>query len=621
MFTLAVYLAVFLGILFLQFSNNNGFILSIGTLRINGSETPDSRTGVRKPDLPLYISTKGITFFTDRRHPVLAFSPGGTGSALNLRSFIREDGRFTVEFDRGVTLSFFPAEVNTGAQDPENAAQNRAPDGGTPGGVQISAEIPETIAGIRLPYRLDRGVRLENTAGGLMLRSGTDFYRLDGAAFDGGPPGTTPPEISSLTVTADNPFVAYVLHDGRQEVSLAEIQADPAASEEAYAQAAEAFAAGIPALYHAAAASNSLQEELAAAYIAESAKNGTYTQAVASVPASFLSGGGRSYISSVYFNNLERNWTGWQAQNDLAVETYAGHLSAGNPELFTRRHLTGFLIANRRTEDFSRITALAEQAAAENRLTPRQAAGILELAAERSLLPDTVPAVGADTLARCEAVIRENLRYFHASGETPAALYLTGGGNTAPVLPALETADILIRCADGGAADPAWAAVGRLLAATVLHAAGDGSAVPENLPLPDPAGNRTGSAGDRTAGTVSAADIYARLYPLSSRYPHAVAVYPGYSVWTCADHVSVSSPQAGVLDITADFPAGQTHYMVVTGIPEFQRIQIYGIDFRTDPRFETYNSSGYRYHAGTGTLFLKMRHREEHETVRLFTGS
>ena len=39
--------------------------------------------------------------------------------------------------------------------------------------------------------------------------------------------------------------------------------------------------------------------------------------------------------------------------------------------------------------------------------------------------------------------------------------------------------------------------------------------------------------------------------------------------------------------------------------------------FRTDPRFETYNSSGYVYKKTTETLLLKSRHKTEFEKVRL----
>ena len=39
--------------------------------------------------------------------------------------------------------------------------------------------------------------------------------------------------------------------------------------------------------------------------------------------------------------------------------------------------------------------------------------------------------------------------------------------------------------------------------------------------------------------------------------------------------------------------------------------------FRTDPRFETYNSSGYVYKKSSETLLLKSRHKTEYEKVRL----
>jgi len=61
--------------------------------------------------------------------------------------------------------------------------------------------------------------------------------------------------------------------------------------------------------------------------------------------------------------------------------------------------------------------------------------------------------------------------------------------------------------------------------------------------------------------------------------------------------------------------------MVIRGIKPFYRIQLYGMDFRTDPRFESYNSSGYRYNEDTETLFLKMRHKVEMEDIVIYLGA
>ena len=57
--------------------------------------------------------------------------------------------------------------------------------------------------------------------------------------------------------------------------------------------------------------------------------------------------------------------------------------------------------------------------------------------------------------------------------------------------------------------------------------------------------------------------------------------------------------------------------MILNNVEPFKNIEIYGMKFRTDPRFETYNSSGYVYNARTKTLFLKYRQKSEIEVVRL----
>jgi hypothetical protein len=76
--------------------------------------------------------------------------------------------------------------------------------------------------------------------------------------------------------------------------------------------------------------------------------------------------------------------------------------------------------------------------------------------------------------------------------------------------------------------------------------------------------------------------------------------------------------EEGVLDVSVDFAAGETHYMMIRGLRPFTKIQLYGIDFRTDPRFERYDSSGWAYSASEQTLILKMKHKSPIEHVRIY---
>ena len=52
-------------------------------------------------------------------------------------------------------------------------------------------------------------------------------------------------------------------------------------------------------------------------------------------------------------------------------------------------------------------------------------------------------------------------------------------------------------------------------------------------------------------------------------------------------------------------------------IMQVQSIYIYDLAFRSDYRFETYNSSGYIYQNNSKTLLLKSRHKSNVENVRL----
>lgn len=114
------------------------------------------------------------------------------------------------------------------------------------------------------------------------------------------------------------------------------------------------------------------------------------------------------------------------------------------------------------------------------------------------------------------------------------------------------------------------------------------------------------------------------LYPVvafsNPYYPHVEKIYDsdGKKVWawTCAKSIKLDR-SSEEYNFTIDFPEGDTHYVILKGIPQFNSIYIYDMAFRTDPRFETYNSSGYVYKKSSETLLLKSRHKTEFEKVRL----
>ena len=109
------------------------------------------------------------------------------------------------------------------------------------------------------------------------------------------------------------------------------------------------------------------------------------------------------------------------------------------------------------------------------------------------------------------------------------------------------------------------------------------------------------------------------LHILSCHF-EIIGKFHGKSVWawTCASKLSCTENSSGNLDVNIEFPKALTHYIIIGGIPAFNKINIYGIPFRTDARFETYNSSGYVHLKNSQTLLLKSRHRSETEKIQLF---
>ena len=88
--------------------------------------------------------------------------------------------------------------------------------------------------------------------------------------------------------------------------------------------------------------------------------------------------------------------------------------------------------------------------------------------------------------------------------------------------------------------------------------------------------------------------------------------------WTVSESIKYSVGTDNNLTLSIDFPVGSDQYIIINGIESFRRIDIYEMAFRTDPRFETYSSSGYVYNNSLKTLFLKSQQRSSIENIKLY---
>jgi hypothetical protein len=119
-----------------------------------------------------------------------------------------------------------------------------------------------------------------------------------------------------------------------------------------------------------------------------------------------------------------------------------------------------------------------------------------------------------------------------------------------------------------------------------------------------------------TSGGIGSAELYPILSPVD--YNPRAAKLPIGSLWAWTASPSVSAANDGVdIDITVSFPENTTHYMMIRGVRPFVKLQIHGIDFRSDSQFERYDSSGWVYYAQDQILVVKLKHRAPSETVKI----
>ncbi|GBU27063.1 hypothetical protein R84B8_00584 [Treponema sp. R8-4-B8] len=100
-------------------------------------------------------------------------------------------------------------------------------------------------------------------------------------------------------------------------------------------------------------------------------------------------------------------------------------------------------------------------------------------------------------------------------------------------------------------------------------------------------------------------------------YPRATwLTNEGHWTWTVSPSARASYIDSN-LNITVSFPAGLAHFLIIRGVRPFNRIQIHGMDWRTDSQFERYDSSGWLYYPSEQILILKIKHRVTVESVRI----
>ncbi|WP_255803773.1 hypothetical protein [Treponema denticola] len=590
-----LYIIIIFGIFVIQFTIGKTFYYTIGAMSVSGRDEVDE-TGNRTPLLPLHIVANGLDFYITDQTPITAKTSNNEELSLKVLEYKRTEDSFSVICSNDVLIdftSYISETVET---------------------VRISVSMPSEIETIYFPWKLTQSARLERQDEQIFLRYGKDRFIFRGGYGFGNSDDTS--ELPHLILSSSKKTALYETYIQSESLDFDSISRIPIASDEEYGKTKQLFREKALDYFSSVISSRNYNEELLTAYIAEKAFNGEYAKALVSAPSSLLSKEKRSYISSTFYGNL--------AQNDNSLAAYQRKLLSGiesgiaraEISVFEREALIPFLINNSRANLIPALEKIASNAKQED-LNSFLAAGFLEAAMDYAFYFPNKQNLFMENSEQCETVLKDSLI------SIDEGLYISSDKKTIDTEKTLRAASVLIRYGSSYPDKGTWKAVGQALYSSIFSLGGNSSSLPASFDIQGDKAKKLGLMANDSL-ILHAEKLYSVAVKDNPYYPHeeslALKAEPGIWAWTSARDINVLKNDAKVFGFRISAKAGDTHYMIIRGIRPFYRIQIHEIDFRTDPRFEIYNSSGYVYDERTRTLLLKMKHKKDDEDIVLFLG-
>lgn len=560
-----LYTIVIVGIFVIQFKTEsvisrsfNGMSFSLAQTQIDTNET--------KLKNRINVSFRGLNFNADDKNPVRAFKADGTSTDLQLASYTEHGtGSVSFEFEQGGQVEFHVLPQENDRTE-----------------FSISAKIPEGYEFISLPYKISQQYVTDKvTASSYMLTSKNEEFTFTAHSL----------EDSRIQFTAGDSIAKFQPYEAVKRFTFDQVTGFEGTTESSFERLSDRLRSTLVAKVQEtlrSAKADTLSEMDITAYVAELSSQGKYNQAIDSVPESFKKGNKRSYYSSPYFDNLAVMYRSLSIQN----EKYASLVDSLSLDVFNADGISDYILRQKKTQAVKNL--LAVPSLNDFNPTVYQAAGIIGVYCNLREKDETLASTLESSLDKCIETIQNGCKF-----ENGIISIHEGDESQLSVEQTVIAGHALYRL--GKTRNDTALVQSGLMA---IH-----SALSDETP---------------ELRTISA--IYTILAPDNFYYPHTeiLGYYNSTCVWawTCAKSTVYTHKPQNTANIFIDFPMGLTHYMIINGVPNFHgKIEIQGQMFRTDPRFETYNSSGYVYQTNSSALLIKSRHKSKMELIRLFFDS
>ena len=557
---LIVDVIIIIGIFVLQFRTDSSIIEKIGNLQLTFSQTEDAEKGMI-PQNKFRLTYNGINFYFDNQNPVTAVKSDETKLPLTLVSWQKNDDlSYTLNFTDDVKVTFKLDSIE------ENAS------------LFVDSEIPAQINSIFLPFNYSSNIKVQQQENNsLVLNNKKDSWELEADSVESG--------LFALSNQKSQGF--YSIYQEEKKFTFDLLNDSPLADLSLFQKNIAALKTNLISSYKSNTNNANISEQVIVSYIAAQAEKGNYSVAIEEIPSNMKKSSQRTYLSAPYLNTLSD-------MNELlekSISDYESKISANvnadSLDIFTIHNISNYMVVHSKPND---VKALLENSSTKDltNASISQVSGILQVYVNLVDLMPSYAKILEPILPSCIEKITQACSYDNGK------LTISENGTFLSVMQAVEIGFAVMR-------------YGIQINNDSLQNAGY---VLVNSYL-----SENSSFDLRTLANLYPIIAYDNWY-----YPHLQIINKNSDdlmwAWTCARTISYDKESDDILNLTIDFPEGYTHYVIIKGLPHFSTIYIYDMAFRTDPRFETYNSSGYVYKQKSKTLLLKSRHKTRKENIR-----
>lgn len=562
---IVLYAIIIVGIFVIQFRSDSIIRKTIHSMRVTLFETENSNDEISLKN-QFQVVYNGILFFGDDSNSVEYSIHNDTRKAV-LQNYTEDQNSITLNFDNDISINFSVTEYD------ENPP------------LIITADFPPEVNYISISIKPTSGFFFsEQTAKQAIFEGRNSSYALLAPML----------QDSRLILLQNSKFASYRTYVKQAVFSIDAVAQLPGSSKSEWQESINLLSTNIISEFSRLSQNDlsfasTLTEQTVMTYTATMGNIGRYNEALNSIPATFVRGTRRTYLSAPFLGGLARSAPGLDVQMENFRNMILQALQNSLCDVFTVNNIAEYILINENSPEVLRLLSMPASFT-DNNFTVAQAAGILRVYS-------TLRNAGSENAQRLSPVLEPCVKKIaDACKLDNNKIHLAENDTSLSVINAIIAGDAFIQ-------------YGKISNYENLEKCGY---LIVNSYISDLSGFDL-----RTM-----CEIYPIIVHTNTYYPHFVKIgeIDGSTIWawTIAHDIQISQDENRTLSIDIDFPLELTHYLYIVGINPFRRIQIYNMDFRTDPQFEIYNSSGYVYRTSMRGLLLKSRHRSQHEIIRLY---